>query len=180
MLAYQRECGVSELTDAVKAVEILTPVEASFRDKHVRPTDALEDVKNTMTDFSSVDLAAADKQLKKAVNDFQQFYVSKSQMGTKLYEWSCRILRMRFLASLIQLHFMDKLSPMEVERFLSLSKSVSSRAKSAKAREVEEARSGLLSLSKGPEKRELKGKPLDRVFWHTVTPENIEELDKSI
>lgn len=180
MLAYQRGCGVRELTDAVKAVKILAPVEASFRDKRVEPTDALEDVKKTMTDFSSIDLASADKQFKKAVNDFQQFYVSESQMGIKLYEWSCRILRMRFLASLIQLRFMDKLSLQEMERFLSLSKSISSRAKSAKAKEVEEARSGLLKLSKGQETKELKGKPLDRVFWHMVTPENIEELDKSI
>lgn len=180
MLAFQRDCGIVELTDAVNAVKVLTPVEASFRDEHVQPADALEDVKRTMTDFSSVDLASADKQFKKAVNDFQQFYVSESQMGIKLYEWSCRILRMRFLASLIQLHFMDKLSAREVERFLSLSKSISSRAKSVKAREVEQAKSGLLKLSRGPEMKELKGKPLDRVFWHTVTQENIEELDKSI
>jgi hypothetical protein len=180
MLAYQRDCGIEELTDAIKAVKILTPIEASFRDRRVEPTDALEDVKKTMTAFSSIDLASGDKQLKKAVNDFQQFYVSESQMGTKQYEWSCRILRMRFLASLIQLHFMDKLSPQEMERILSISKSISSRAKSAKAEEVEETRSRLLKLSKGPETKEMKWKPLDRVFWHTVTPENIEDLDKSI
>ena len=180
MLAYQRDCGIVELTDAIKAVKMLTPVEASFRDMRVEPIDALEDVKKTMAGFSSIDLASADKQLKKAVNDFQQFYVSESQMGTKQYEWSCRILRMRFLAYLIQLHFMDKLSPHEMERILSLSKSISNRAKLVKAKEVEEARSGLLKLSKGPETKELKGKPLDRVFWHVVTPENIEDLGKSI
>ncbi len=180
MLAYVGSCGVAELTDAVKTVKILTPVEASFRNKHVEPVDALEDVKKTMTDFSSIDLASADRQFKKAVNDFQQFYVSESQMGIKLYEWSCRILRMRFLASLIQLHLKDRLSFQEMERFLSLSKAISSRAKAAKAGELEEARSRLLKLLKRPGVRELKGKPLDRVFWHTVTPENIEELDKSV
>lgn len=180
MLAFQRDCGLEELGDAIKAVKILTPIEAGFRGKRVRPLEALKDVKNTMTGFSKLDLASADMQFKKAVNNFQQFYVSETERATRLYQWSSRALRVRFLASLIQLHFMDKLSPQEVERFLSLSKSISSRAKSAKARDVEEARSGLLKLSKGQEMKELKGKPLDRVFWHTVTPENIEELAKSI
>ena len=180
MLAFQRDCGIEELRDAIKTVKILAPVEASFRDKRVEPTDALEDVKTTMTRFSSIDLASADKELKKAVNDFQQLYVSESQRGTRQHEWSCRILRMRFLASLIQLHLMDKISPQEMERMLSLSKSISIRTKSAKAQEVEKARPALVKLLKGPETKELRGKPLGRLFWHVVTPENIEDLDKSI
>jgi len=180
MLAYQGNCGIGELTDAVKTVKILVPVEAGFRDIHVDPIEALEDVKNTMAKFSNIDLASADQQFKKAVSNFQQFYVSHSEMDTKQYEWSSRLLRIRFLASLMQLHFREKLSVREVERIYSLSKSISSRAKLAKAREVEDTKLELLKLSKGQESRELKGKPLDRVFWHALTPENINDLNELI
>lgn len=177
MLAYQRECGIQELTDAVRAVEVLTPIEGSFRGLRVKATEALEDVKRTMSEYSKIDLASADKPLKKSVNDFQQFFVNRSEMGTKLYQWSCRFLRMKFLASLIQLHLMDKLSLDEVERSLHLSRSISNRAKSIKGSEVEKARSGLLKFSKGTEAKELRGKPLDRVFWNNVEFGNIERLD---
>jgi hypothetical protein len=180
MLAFQRDCGVTELADAAKAVQALTPVEASFRDKRVEPEDALEDVKKTMSNLSTVDLASADREFKKAVNDFQQFYVSESEMGTKWYEWSSRILRIKLLASLIRLRLSGKLSLQQAERLLALSKFISSRAKSAKAREIDKAKPGLLRLLKGPEAKELKGKPLDRVFWNVVTPENVEELQKTI
>lgn len=177
MLACQRKCGIPELMDAVKAVRVLTPVEAGFRDMRVEPTDALEDVKESMSEYSKVDLTSADVSFKKAVNDFQQFFVNRSEMGSKLYEWSCRALRLRFLASLIQLHLADKLSLREVERLFSLSKSISSRAKSVKGKEIEKARSGLLRFSKGDETKELKGKPLDRVFWNGVIPENVEQMN---
>jgi len=180
MLAFQGDCGVTELMDAVRAVHVLTPVKASFRNKHVEPADALEDVKATMTDFSSIVLTSADRQFKKAVNDFQQFYVSESEMGRKWYEWSSRILRIRFLASLIQLHFLGKLSPREMERLLATSKSILSRLRSTEVRETDKARSELVKLLKGPGTKELRGKPLDRIFWNVVTPGNIEELEKTI
>lgn len=178
MLAYQRKYEIQELTDAVKAIEAMTPVEAGFRNMHVEPIDVLEDVKKTMSDYAKVDLASADISFKKAVNDFQQFFVNQSEMGVKLYEWSCRILRIRFLASLIQLHLTGELSIQEMERFLSLSKSISNRVKSAKGKEVEKAKLELLGLSKGTETKELKGKPPDRLLWNTITFENIEQLDR--
>ncbi len=180
MLTFQRDCGVTELVDAVKAVQVLTPVEASFRNKRVEPADALEDVKATMTNFSSIDLASADIQFKKALNDFQQFYVSKSEMSRKWYEWSSRIFRIRFLASLMQMYFQGKLSPQEMAKLLATSKSISSRLRSTEVREMDKARSELLKLLKGPGTRELRGKPLDRVFWNVVTPENVEELEKTM
>jgi hypothetical protein len=133
-----------------------------------------------MSKYSKIDLASADKPLKKAVNDFQQFFVSRPEMGTKLYEWSCRFHRMRFLASLIQLHLVDKLSLYEAERSIRLSKSISNRAKSIKGSEVEKARSDILKLSKRTEAKELKGKPLDRVFWDNVEFGNIEQLDRLV
>lgn len=43
----------------------------------------MEDVKATMTNFAGIDLSSGERKLKKAVNDFQQFYVSESEMGTK-------------------------------------------------------------------------------------------------
>ena len=180
MLAYQRECGIQELTDAVRAVEVLTPVEGSFRGLDIKATEALEDVMKTMSEYSKIDLSSADKPLKKAVNDFQQFFVNRSEMGTKLYQWSCRFLRMRFLASLIQLHLMGKISLDEAAKSLRLSRSISNRAKSIKGIEVEKARSALLKLSKGAEAKELRGKPLDRVFWGNVEFGNIEQLDRLV
>ena len=159
---------------------MLTPVEGSFRGLRIKATEALEDVKKTMSEYSKIDLSSADKPLKKAVNDFQQFFVNRSEMSTKLYQWSCRFLRMRFLASLIQFHLMDKISLDEAEESLRLSRTISNRARSIKGTEIEKAKSALLKLSKRAEAKELRGKPLDRAFWGSVEFGNIEQLDRLV
>ncbi|MEM3186386.1 MAG: nucleotidyl transferase AbiEii/AbiGii toxin family protein [Conexivisphaerales archaeon] len=177
MLVFQTDCAVKELADATRAVQALAPVEASFRSKDVTPEDALEDVKKTTTLLSNVDLASAEETFKKAVNDFQQFYVNNSERR-KLYEWSSRVLRIRFLASLIQLHLSQNFSLQKIERALSLSKSLSKRFRSAKPMEMDGIKNKLLKFTESHKTRELRGKPLDRIFWDVVTPENVEELEK--
>jgi hypothetical protein len=67
-----------------------------------------------------------------------------------------------------------------MERILTRSKTISSRMKSTKVREMDKVRLELIKLSKGFETKELKEKSLDRIFWSVVTPGNFEELEKAI
>ena len=180
MLGFQGDFRSLELADLVSAVKVLTPLEASFRGLSTSLEEALQDVEKSTMALSHVDLTAGDENFKKAINDFQQFYVPGREMGIKLYEWSCRILRVRFLASLINLHLTKGMTVKEMDRLLSLSKSITNRAKSLRGEAVVKSRAEVLKVSRVVEMREMRGKPLERAVWQVATPDNLDALSKII
>ncbi len=88
--------------DIVNAVRKLTPIEARYRGQTTTPIEALQNVCTYATDFARVDSSKGRHDDRKHVESFQQFLVSRSQR-LPFYGWASRALRVRFLATLVEM-----------------------------------------------------------------------------
>jgi len=168
----------SVINRAAETIEKIVMEEARFRGIETSPKEVLKDVEKTMERYSLVDLAVGSPLTKRNINNFQQFYVNKKERSTKLYEWSSRALRIKFLATLIQSYLLSKIEAGQVMRSILRSQEISSRIKEADRRDVQKLRKQLLAHTEAriPRFKELRGKPLERVFWQILTPENMDGI----
>ena len=169
------ERTVSEMVTSVKA---LTELEAGYRNLKTSPTEALDDVIATMDEYSLVDTSGGDSAIRKNIEGFQQFFVNKSQR-VPLYGWSSRSLKIRFLATLIREHIEDRLSETDIAGAIARSKNIAMRLDKITGKAVIDLRRRLLDLAetKIAYFREMRGKPLRRVFWQIVTPRNLRDVE---
>jgi hypothetical protein len=161
-----------------EAIEKITVEEARLRGIDTSHKAVLEDVWKTMERYSRVDLANGSPLMKRNINNFQQFYVSRREGSTRLYEWSSRALRIKFLTTLMQSYLSDKIESSQVTQKILRSQAISSRIKEVDRKDVPELRRQLLvhAETRIPGFKELRGKPLERVFWQILTPDNMDEI----
>jgi len=131
-----------------------------------------------MEHYSLVGLAIGSPLIKRNINNFQQFYVNEKERSTRLYEWSSRALRIKFLAALMQFYISNKIEAKKVLQSIHRSQEISSRMKRINRRYAPRLRRQLLAYAETriPRFKELRGKPLDRVFWQIVTPDNLDRI----
>jgi len=165
---------------AADAIEKIALEEAQFRGIETSPIDVLKDVEKTMERYSLVDLAVGSPLTKRNINNFQQFYVNRKEMSTRLYEWSSRALRIRFLATLMQLYLSGKIEASQVVQSILRSREISSKMREVGRGDVSKLRRELLAHAESHISRfkELMGKPLERVFWQILTPDNMDRMAK--
>jgi len=172
-------CKISEnvVSDMLTSINTLTPVEASFRNIGITPIDALRDVIRTMNEYSQVDTSGGNPSIKKNIEGFQQFFVNKSQRKP-LYGWSSKSLKIRFLVMLIVQNLENKLSESDVAKAIVDSQNIVSKLNKISGNAVTELRKKLLGLAETKIAffKEMRGKPLERVFWQVVTPGNLQHV----
>jgi len=177
--ALLESAEISEHTvgEMVTSVKTLTELEAGYRNIETCPGEALRDVIATMDGYSLVDTSGGDLDIKKNIEGFQQFFVNKSQR-VPLYGWSSRALKVRFLATLICEHVENRLSKFDVAKAIVQSGDIALRLDKISGKAVIELRKRLLHLAetKIPYFKEMRGKPLGRVFWQIVTPRNLQDV----
>ena len=131
-----------------------------------------------MDKYSLVDMPSGDAEIKQQIESFQQFYVNKNQRKRK-DEWSTKALRIRFLASLTQ-RLCCGGSNADVVELITQCRAIEQSFNNIKGDDIPKIRKELLALVKEPatikDFRDLKGKPLPRVFWQVLTPENIKDI----
>ena len=176
MLAFKS----GKLTQSVikhvgEAIEKITVEEARFRGINTSPKEVLGDVEKTMERYSLVDLAVGSPLMKRNINNFQQFYVNKRERSRRLYEWSSRALRIKFLTTLMQSYLSSKIEASQVTQAILRSQAISSRIKEVDRKDVPELRRQLLAHTETriPGFKELRGKSLERVFWQILTLDNM-------
>jgi predicted nucleotidyltransferase component of viral defense system len=164
--------------DVKTAIERITPVEAKIADYRTNPTTALDDVIRFIdAEVVPVDTTKANQEMKSKIEGFEQFFVPTGQRAN-LQGWSTRALRIRFVANLAQLQLNDTLKPQECEKLLSDAKQFETKLDNVTSLDMANLRNNLLLLQKTRLAYfgELRGKPLKRVFWQVVSPDNIEEI----
>lgn len=181
MLSETHPLSRGDFEEIGQVVEKLVPLEASYRKIELDSESALEDVRKTMFKYSSVDTTKADPQIKTNINNFQQFFVNTSQRRP-WHEWSSRTLSTRFLAKLVQGVSSHELNPEEAAQIYAKALNLSAWLKRAKTDRIRETRTLLMNeiQEKIPHFKELRGKPLQRVFWQAATPENLERIEDQI
>lgn len=164
----------SRLSEIIDVIKQLTPIEAGYRNMQLDPKDALKDIEKTMEKYSLLDTAGADESIKRNITNFQHFYVSGSQRQP-WYEWCARALRIRFLAQLIVATIESRSTTKQAAKEYSSATQIARALQTVEGIEVRELRGKLMALADKniPYFRELRGKPLHRVFWQVVSRENL-------
>jgi hypothetical protein len=180
-LLKSAEISGQVVSEMVTSIKKLTELEAGYRNLKITPGEALRDVIATMDGYSLVDTSGGDLGIKKNIRGFQQFFVNQSQRSP-FYGWSSKSLKIRFLATLIGEHIENRLSENDVARAITQSENIALRLDKVSGRAVIELRKRLLDLAetKIPYFKEMKGKPLGRVFWQIVTPRNLQDVESLV
>lgn len=156
-------------------------MKASYRNINTTPSDALVGVIKTMDEYSLVDTSGGSSSIKKNIEGFQQFFVNKNQRKP-LFGWSSKSLKIRFLAKLVREQIENRLKESDVANSIIISHNIVKKLDKISGPDVIELRKKLLSLAETKIKyfKEMKGKPLDRVFWQIVTPRNLLDVQSLI
>jgi len=164
-------------TDIADAVTKLTPLEASYRSLQTKPSEALRDVQSLTSSYATIDTSIASRDNKKNVSDFQQFLVNQNQR-LALFGWASRALRIRFLADLVGMTLSRTIVASEAAKRLARADDLARSLNLILGGNVQQVRKELLATFplKVPYFKELKGKPLSRVFWEAATPDNLDKV----
>jgi len=168
--------------DTTQAVETITPVEARIAGVKIDDVSALDDIIQFIDkELAPIDTSRANREMRSKLEGFEQFFVPRSQKAP-LQEWSSRSLRIRFVASLVQWRLRGTLNASQCELLLGRAKNFVLKLGDARGSDVERLRNALLAFQKVrlPYFKELRGKPLHRVFWQVVTPDNIDGIISSV
>jgi hypothetical protein len=167
------------IEDFTAAIECLTVSESAYRNIKTSVRSVLNDIIRTMDRYSLVDMPNGDPKIKHQINNFQQFYVNRRQRA-RMDECSTKALRIRFLAILTQKMFDQRLSKNVVMKLL-LECSKAEQNLSVKTGDgIQKTRNELLEFARARQiayPKDLKGKPLVRVFWQLLTPENLLDIN---
>ena len=156
-------------------------MEASYRKLHLDSNNVLKDIHESMEKYSLVDTAGADTDIKKNITNFQQFYVSESQRKP-WYEWCVWALRIKFLIQILTVIIEHKITVNEAIKAYSTTIKTARMLRRVSGTDIIKIRRRLMELADRhiPYYKELRGKPLHRVFWQIVTIKNLDELRKAI
>jgi hypothetical protein len=174
VLSEEHKPTVKQFSEIVDVIEELAPLELRYRDLEIGISDVLDDVERTMERYGLLDTAGADDSLKRNVTNFQQFYVSTSQKWP-WYEWSARALRILFLSNLVKATIEGQISVKEAWNMYDSAVQTSQAVMNVKGEEVKVLKRKLMDSAdrKIPYFKNLKGKPLHRVFWQIVSRKNL-------
>lgn len=175
---------ISSTNDISKIIEVMKeimPMEASYRKLHLDSNNVLKDINESMEKYSLVDTAGADTDIKKNITNFQQFYVSESQRKP-WYEWCVWALRIKFLIQILTVIIEHKITVNEAIKAYATTIETARTLRRVSGTDIIKIRRRLMELADRhiPYYKELRGKPLHRVFWQIVTIKNLDELRKAI
>jgi len=171
----------NDIDQIINVMKEIASKEASYRGLHLNVNDVLKDVNQSMEKYSLIDTAGANTNIKKNVTDFQQFYVGASQRKP-WYEWSVCALRIRFLAQLLTFLIEDKITTSRVIEAYCATIEASNTLEEISGSIKAQIGGRLMELTDRhiPYYKELRGKPLHRVFWQIVTLDNLDKIRELI
>jgi hypothetical protein len=170
-----------QFSEIVDAIEKVVPLEAGYRGLKITAVDTLNDVERTMEKYGLLDTAGADAGIKRNITSFQQFYVSASQKRP-LYEWCARALRIRFLSQLLKATFEGKTEAKEACNEYNSAVQTAQLLTKVRGETIKVLNKNLMDSADKeiPYFRNLKGKPLHRVFWQVVSRNNLSTIQNLV
>ena len=167
----------SQISEIINTVGKIAPLEAKYRGLDATTEEVLNDIEQTMDKYALSDTPGADPDIKRNIANFQQFYVSASQKWP-LYDWCSRILKIRFLCRLMKDAFEGKVTEEETFETIRSAIQVDRMLSTVSGERIKAINNSLRGLAdtKIPYFRELKGKPLKRVFWQVLSENNLAKI----
>ena len=182
--ALLENCDVSTnfVNDFLTSIRNLVPIESSYRKINITPKDALCQIIQSMERYSLVDINTGGSKIIALIQSFQQFYVNTRQRKP-YYEWSTKALRIRFLAILACDLVDEKRSIEEVKEIIGRCKRIEKSLEEVIGNKVASIKTEILKVAESKAyyySKLLKGKPLTRVFWQIVSPDNLDSMNKIV
>jgi hypothetical protein len=161
----------SEIVDIIEAV---APLEAEYRGLKTTAAEALGDVERTMDKYGILDTAGGNPEVKRNITNFQQFYVSTSQRRP-MYEWCARALRIRFLSEILKATVEKEIAAVEAGNEYKLAVQTAQLLTTFSGEKIKALNKQLMDAADEEILyfKNLKGKPLQRVFWQVVSRNNL-------
>lgn len=171
-MAFSNNLTKENAKHMLMTFEKLSSMELAFKSRKETPMDVLDDILGTLDAFSKADLASGDRRIRNLVRNFESTYVSVKARLTPS-GWGARSLRVKLLAKGMKSALRGEMDEEELTESLEHAKRLSKRLN-----EDTDIRNRLLRYSKNP--RELKGKPVDRLYWEVADFSNLEDLENAI
>lgn len=168
-IAYGNDLTKEDIGQIMQTFDTLTRIELGLKGRKETPMDVLDDIVNTLDAFSKSDLSSGDRKIRDLVRNFENSYVSRNAMLSPS-GWSARALRVRLLTRALKSALREEMDESRLANMLAKAKQLASRL-----REDDGLREKLSKLTENP--RELRGKPIDRLFWEAADPYNVEDLE---
>ena len=177
LISYN-ELSEEDVNHIIKSINKHTMLELGYRDIDVSLLEVLTHIITTMDEYASVDTSKGEDNIKKNIDGFQQFYVSKNQRKP-YYGWSIKCLKVKFLVKLIFMHIDDQLTIVDVCDFFNRSVKFSNKLEQITGDLIKKYRVNLLDMAEEYISyfKELRGKSLERVYWQVLTLNNIEKIE---
>lgn len=181
VLSEKHNLTEKQFAEVLNVISKVVPLEAGYRDLKITPADVLNDIEKTMDKYVLLDSAGADAGIKRNISNFQQFYVSASQKWP-WYEWCARALRIRFLSRLLKVTFEKKMNVKEAFNEYNSAAQIAQMLTRISGEKIKIVNKILRDLADEqiPNFKELKGKPLHRVFWQIVSQKNLPDIRESV
>jgi hypothetical protein len=166
-----------QFSEIVGIIKPVVSLEAGYRGLKTTVAEALDDVKRAMDKYGVLDTPDGSPDVKRNIANFQQFYVSASQRRP-LYEWCTRALRIRFLSELLKATVEKETVASEAGKEYDLAVQTAQLLTTFSGEKIKALNKQLMEAADKeiPCFKNLKGKPLQRVFWQVVSRNNLNVL----
>lgn len=167
------------LNEIIHSFILLSKKEKKYRKYDGEIKNILEDIINSLSTHSSMDTSKYDGDMKKHIESFQAYYLSSSQRKARLYDWSYRFNTIKYLVNIILEILNKKITT--IEGVIKYNKALKIEKKLSQTRgdDLRKTITTLLGFADYlPYYKELRGKPVNRVFWEVVTINNVEIIEE--
>lgn len=164
--------------EMIQSIEKLTPIEAKNADITIKTESVLNDIMQFIdNEISTIDTSSVVQTMKSKIDPFEQFYPPRSQR-VNLQGWSLRGLRIRFIVSLAQSCLAGDINYLDCELIIRKAYDIDFKLQKIQGKQITNLRIQLLSFIENPPSyfKELRGKPLSRIFWLVATSSNLDSI----
>ena len=165
------------INEIISSIESVSNKEIKYRNYDGGIKDIINDVIICLKMHSEVDLSQYIGDMKKHLHGFQSMYLSSEQRNVKFYDWSKRFNQVRFLAEILLNLFEDEISATEAVKCYNKAINFHGKALSLEGQDIRNTIQHILNhADRLPYYKELRVKPIHRVFWEIATPEKIDAI----
>jgi len=168
------------LNEIIHSIILLSEKEKNYRKYDGKIKNILEDIIDSLSAHSYLDTSRYNRDMKKHIESFQTYYLSSTQRKAKLYDWSYRFNIVKYLTKIIFEIVNNKITSTEGVKKYNKALDIEKKLTQTRGDNLKKTITTLLSFSEHylPYYKELRGKPVNRVFWEVVTISNVEKIEE--
>lgn len=169
------------LKEIIQTVDVLSEKEIKYREYKGTILSVLEDILICLNTHSQIDTSKYNGKMRGHIHGFQSLYLSSEQRKVRQYDWSIRFNHIRFLSEILLKYYRGDMSVSECVDVYNRATILQEQLKYLQGDAIKGTITRILKhCERVPYFKELKAKPILRVYWDVVTPDKLEALVKDL